>query len=244
MGYVLRMANHTLLDFPTATLSETFFWTAVPPDEDAAPALEASESMLSEEERARAHRFHFFADRSAYITAHALLRRALSEIYEEISPGAWNFENTPIGKPFLPLEAGFPRLHFSLTHSRRLVACLVSRDGVCGIDVEQIGRVSDPLFLSRSRFSEVETGDLAALSGRRRDAYFTELWCLKEAYLKAKGVGLTVPLSDVYFRFEPGEATPSTFCPLAGDAAADWCFRLMRPNDTHVLAAAVCLRGA
>ena len=244
MGYVSRMANRILLDFPAATLSETFFWTAVPPDEDGTPELEPSESLLSAEERARAHRFHFFADRSAYITAHALLRRALSEIHREISPGAWTFENTPIGKPFLPAEVGLSRLHFSLTHSRKLVACLVSREGICGIDVEQIGRVSDPLLISKSRFSEVETRDLAALSGRRRDTYFTELWCLKEAYLKAKGVGLTVPLSDFHFRFEPGEAAPSTFRPLLGDAAADWCFRLMRPNDTHVLAAAICLRNA
>ncbi len=222
-------------------MARTYYWTAVPPAETDNFDLIRLESLLSDAEKSRAHRFRFFEDYSAYITAHALLRTSLTQWDPKVAPRQWRFTQKPGGKPVLFAETFDPGIHFSLSHCRTLVACMLSMDGACGIDVERIGRVADCLHLADSIFSDTEVDDLRALDGTDRDEYFTALWCLKEAYLKAKGVGLTVPLDNFYFRCARGGRAPTVFSPPPGDNAEAWRFCIFDPCETHKLAAAVRL---
>ena len=204
-------------------------------------AVDEALVILSAEERARAARFRFAEDRASYVTAHALLRRTLSEIAPLTAPNEWAFSATPEGRPFIAGPARGTNRNVSLSHARGRVGVLVSTAGRCGVDVERVGRVADPLGLAASVFSKTEVSDLFALSGTARDEHFCALWCLKEAYLKAEGVGLGAPLDNFCFRLDTLTGTPAEVRLPPGVSEASWAFRLYRPGSAHFLAAALRL---
>src|SRR2546421_10271518 len=96
-------------------------------------AIARAHDLLDQEERARAARFHFEQDRSMYIGAHALLRRALSR-HAAVHPSAWRFEPEQHGRP--RIVAPSTSLYFSLSHTRGLAACAIGVDLELGLDVE------------------------------------------------------------------------------------------------------------
>ena len=101
--------------------------------------VERSAALLDTQELQKLQRFVAAEDRRDYAAAHALLRRLLSTIAPDTAPAAWRFERTARGKPDLPgTQAGTPPLRFSLSHTRGLVACVVSRSGDVGVDAETV----------------------------------------------------------------------------------------------------------
>src|SRR3954469_22201803 len=117
--------------------------------------------VLSAAERERAHRFVFDRDRSTFVIAHALLRRALSE-YEDVPPRAWTFVDAPEGKPVLAAEYSATNLRFNLTHTAGLVACVVARGRDVGIDAESLDRATDGAEIATRYFSPREVMRLEA----------------------------------------------------------------------------------
>ncbi len=221
-----------------------FVWLEDPPPnrpEDAVPL--PAEATLSDEESSRAGRFYFRADYLAYVTAHALLRRALSH-YGELAPKQWEFETGSHGRPRLPTIQNHSGMSFSLSHTRTLVGCAVSFDGCIGVDIETIGRIQDPLRLARANFASEEVHHIEAVSGKARDERFTAIWCLKEAYVKAIGLGLSIPLDSFWFR--PGSQLDGVvdFYSLHEGGDAPWRFWLLRPSETHFAAVALLAGGA
>jgi 4'-phosphopantetheinyl transferase len=182
--------------------------------------VEAARATLSAEERVRADRFIFAKDRHEYTLAHDLLRRCLS-MYRHVEPSAWEFETAPDGKPFLP---GDRSLAFNLSHTRGLVACAIGTGMPVGVDAEGATRVSDAGAIAERYFSLSEVASL----GRRRDAAhklrFLELWTLKEAFIKAVGVGLSQPLDSMSFALDDEGAI--AFEPPPGFAASEWHFAM------------------
>jgi len=142
---------------------------------------------LSSEELARCARLRRAADRQHFLLAHALLRHSLSR-YTGRAPGAWRFEGGPHGRPELVEEPHAQALRFNLSHTRGLVACIVSYQSECGIDVEHLGRRLDPLRLARRFFAAGEVASLEAATTPNQSRLFYQLWTLKEAYLKARGL--------------------------------------------------------
>src|SRR6187431_535260 len=131
-------------------------WIAAPEAFRDAAELDLYRSWLSDEERARADRYLDAADRHLFLIAHALLRSTLSR-YGDRRPEEWRFATGEHGRPGIADEmAGTGRVGFSLSHTRGLVACLVSEEIDCGVDVEGIGRVADPHALARRYFSPRE----------------------------------------------------------------------------------------
>lgn len=189
-------------------------WLA--PDE-AGDRIEAWLPLLSEEERARAARFHVGADRAAYVAAHALLRVLLAGCGVPHP----RFEAGPWGRPELVGRPG--GLRFSLTHTRSLVAAAVAAEDDLGLDVEAAGRTVDALGLAGRFFAPAEAAYLSTLSAAAVAPEFLRIWTLKEAFVKAVGLGLALPLD----RFAFG-ATPGAFTCAAelGDPAA-WSFRTL-----------------
>ena len=200
----------------------------------------AFDRVLNEEERARAMRFHFPEDRLSYICAHALTRCAL-EAASGTSARDFNFRIGRHGKPEIDEEPERGRLRFNLSHSRGLVCCAVTRERDVGIDVERISSNTDIDGLARQVFAADEVAYLGRLEGcARRDAFFA-IWTLKEAYTKAVGRGLSLPLDGFSVCLDPlslviGQSLLGD--PEAGNGA-DWHVRLARPIPGYRLAVAV-----
>ena len=212
--------------------TQCHIWTEVPQTEKASVRVKQDEAILSTAELERASRFYFEADYLAYVAAHALVRRCLSR-FVDIPARKWRFDTGPHGRPFIAPKMNPTDIHFNLSHTRTLVACAITLGAPCGIDVETIGRSKDPLGLARANFSENEIRDLEACEGIRRDTHFTALWCLKEAYLKAEGVGLTVPLNRISFELDDPPYRQIQYRLSNGSRHPHWKFELFTPSATH-----------
>ena len=149
-------------------------------------------SQVSAQRREKIARFRAEGAGRLSLGAALLLNRVLAEAG---LPPAGAFAFGPEGKPWLPDRPG---LHFSLSHSGTWVLCALS-DAELGCDVEGPRRF-DPA-LARRFFHPDETAWLLSLPPREQDAAFLRLWTLKESYLKAVGLGLSLPLDA--FRILP-----------------------------------------
>lgn len=193
-------------------------------------------SLLDAGERERAARFLFERHRRQFVAAHALKRLMLSAAAGATGPADWTFEAGAHGKPKLTGKRG---PHFNISHCEGLVACAVSETVEIGVDVERLERPA-PLELAGHYFAAAECTLLSALPQAQRPLGFFRLWTLKEAYIKATGLGLAQTLGDFAFSFEPLRVSFTD--PALGDAAA-WQFRQTTVGpETHVLALA--WRGA
>jgi phosphopantetheine--protein transferase-like protein len=194
--------------------------------------VQAARATLSAGERQRADRFHFSDDCRDYTLAHDLLRRTLST-YRSVEPDGWHFQADAAGKPFL---ADDPRLSFNLSHTRHLVACAIAAGPPVGIDVERAARMLDAGAIARRYFSADESASLARCRDKDHTMRFVELWTLKEAFVKAVGAGLTMPLDSMSFALDEGGIV---FEPPPGYAASEWHFALFEPSGEARLAVAV-----
>jgi 4'-phosphopantetheinyl transferase len=204
-------------------------WTvavdAVP--EELWPSLGA---LLDDSERARAALFFFEQHRRQYVAAHALKRLMLSALWRA-PPWTLTFETAPGGKPRL---GPAPGPYFNLSHCEGLVACAVSPDLELGVDVERVSG-DPPLELVRSHFAPEEERWFSSLPRLARPVAFFRLWTLKEAFIKATGRGLTQPLQDFAFGFDPLHV--SFRDPALGDSRA-WHFEQRVIGGEHLLALA------
>ena len=186
-------------------------------------AVKTSDRYLSIEEQVRRDRLRLEADRHDFSFAHDLLRRTLSN-FADLSPGDW------------------PRLRalsFNLSYTRGCVACAVALNGPLGVDVERIYQSQRLQEIADQYFSEQEAVWLRQCSNELRNVRIIELWTLKEAYLKAIGVGLSGSLADISFRFdEPAQI--EFMAPPANDPH-EWHFALFEPF--HDIRLGIAIRG-
>jgi 4'-phosphopantetheinyl transferase len=179
-------------------------------DQPSRPLLE----LLSTDERSRAERFVFDLDRDRFIVSRATLRRLLARSLGVV-PSSITFQQGQHGKPAL---ATFAELRFNVSHSgdRGLVALAVGRE--VGVDIERVRTSVNPLEIAARFFSPVERAALEALSpADRRDAFFA-CWTRKEAYLKALGLGLSLPLDS--FDVEVRPSVPAALLRTGHDSYA------------------------
>ena len=210
------------------------------PDLASAGHLSAFGRVLNEEESARAGRFHFLEDQRSFICAHALTRCALADI-SGIAARDFDFRIERFGKPELETQPARGRLRFNLSHSRGLVCCAITQERDVGIDVERGARDLDLECLARQVLTEEELAVLAQLKGHvRRDA-FLSIWTVKEAYIKAVGAGLSIPLNSFSVRLDPLSLVigRSLRCDPTAGTDADWNIRLARPRAGYRSAVAV-----
>jgi 4'-phosphopantetheinyl transferase len=149
------------------------------------------EDILSPDEREHAAKFHFDKDRNRYIVSHASLRETLAR-YLRAEPKELKFSVNEYGKPFLPEHD----LGFNLSHSGEYALIAVTRGRNIGVDVEQIRADVEIEKLASRYFSPREVSELMALPPERRIIAFYNCWTRKEAYIKAQGMGLSLPLDS------------------------------------------------
>jgi 4'-phosphopantetheinyl transferase len=224
-------------DLLRSLAEEVHVWLTRPEDVGDSEHVAACRAMLSDDERQRLARLRRERDRQAFLVAHALVRSALSR-YADVPPEAWTFAANHWGRPEIAGPGALPALHFSLSHTSGLTACAVALGCDCGVDVESFDRGGDPLRIARRVLSPKELADLEAQAAEAQRERFLAYWTLKEAYVKARGLGLTHPLREFSFTLT-GDRVRIEFAAPADDVASSWQFASLRPTPRHVLAVAV-----
>jgi 4'-phosphopantetheinyl transferase len=193
---------------------------------------------LSEDERARAERFRFERDRAHFVAARGALRCVLGR-YLGAAPGALRFNYDAYGKPSLAPEFAGGELEFNLSHSHSLALVAVARGRAVGVDVERVrAEVSGPEIAERF-FSPPEFAALRALPAAEQTRAFFDCWTRKEAFVKARGEGLSHPLDEFDVSLAPGE--PAALLSVRNDPreAARWSLRALDAGAGYAAALAV-----
>lgn len=182
-----RAAWESAPDAPTLAPGEIHVWRAglaLP-----AAVMASLSQLLSGDEQARAARFLVVPPRQQYVAARGILRILLSR-YTGVSPQDIRFQYSAYGKPALDAP-GAPPLQFNMAHSHQLAVYAFARQTPVGIDLEYIARDVDIAAITTHFFSAGEAKTMRALAAEQRRPWFFERWTVKEAILKAAGVGLT-----------------------------------------------------
>jgi 4'-phosphopantetheinyl transferase len=198
-------------------------WCAYPGDLLAEEAARECAALLGEDERARAARFRFERHAREYVATQALARAALSH-YSPLPPETWQFPVNAYGKPAAEPECG---LRFNLSNCAGLAVCLVAQGTEVGVDVEPRARAEEIAALAPEVFSRREREQLEALRDAGRLDRAVSLWTLKEAYIKARGLGLSLPLGKFSFVFGGAEGIRLETEPGLDEAPGRWRFCLL-----------------
>jgi len=158
------------------------------------------EAVLAPEERERADRFRFARDRRRYITGRAELRRRLAQRCGA-APGHLQLVVGPQGKPRLGEHDG---VDFNLSHSAGWALLAITTGVTVGIDIEAVQPGIAGSGVAEHFFAPTEVRHLQSLPEHERDQAFVQCWTRKEAYLKGKGGGLSLPLDGFDVSFGPG----------------------------------------
>jgi 4'-phosphopantetheinyl transferase len=167
---------------PSLRANEAHVWRV---DVDPVPTAHRRE-LLDPDERSRADRFRFPADRSRYLAAHIALRDILGR-YLQIDPVHIRYRTNEYGKPFVADQP----VEFSLSHSSDVILIAVTRDRSVGIDVERIRPELDFQPIVDRHFSAREKSELLSVPQSIRYQHFFGMWTRKEAVLKMVGWGLS-----------------------------------------------------
>jgi 4'-phosphopantetheinyl transferase len=206
--------------------------------EEAAPELTALAAVLSDEERERAGRFRFEADRRRAVVAHGALRLILGERLGR-DPAALGFRAGAKGKPELLRAPGDPPLEFNVSHSGDLVLIGVAVGRRIGVDVERVRDGVSIEAIAGRFFAPEEAAAIRAAPAAERAKAFSTWWTAKEAYLKALGQGLSGGLGSFTvipgahgWDLRRGESAKS-------EAPVAWTIRSLELRDGYAAAVAV-----
>jgi len=217
---------------------EVHVWLTTPESAADPDLLAAYAGWMNPEESARQARFLFDRHRHQFLVARALVRSTLSR-YAAVDRRDWRFTNNQWGRPDIDPAHGLGDLHFNLSHTDGLIAVAVARSGPeLGVDVEDTWRRSHTDQIAEHFFAPAEVTALRNLPAERQHARFFELWTLKEAYIKARGMGLAISLHHFAYALEDGGITLSIDATL-GDTPEGWQLLLHSPTERHKLALAV-----
>lgn len=203
-------------------LAEVDVWCA--PLDVSPPVATRLARPLTPEERARAQRFRNGADQRRFTVARGVLR-ALIASYVGLPASALRLSAGRHGKPRLvppTVDAPHPDLTFNVSHSGELALYAIARGREVGIDLERMDATTDIEALARRFFSDAERSAFDSVEDERRTAAFYRVWTAKEAYLKARGLGLSLPLGAFDVALRSGEPTRLMAGGVTGRARSRW----------------------
>jgi 4'-phosphopantetheinyl transferase len=189
--------------------------------------LQRFDETLAPEEKARADRFIFRHDRNRYVAARGALRELLGR-YLDRSPAVIEFDYTPQGKPSLRAALNERSIQFNVSHSRGLALLTFALGRNLGIDVEFIRPEFPADEVAQRYFSRKEVMELRTLPPALRSEGFYLCWTRKEAYMKATGEGLHVPLESFSVSLTPG--LPER---LESADSGRWSMRSLYPDPLY-----------
>jgi len=207
-----------------------------------APFLQSLEgaylSLLNSEERKKFASFEVSCKKKEYWASRILIRSVLSR-YLPVTFGSLKFEENSFGRPEISLPNLNPPLNFNISHCNGLLVCAVALDCELGIDVEDTKEFEDVTGIAKRYFSPAEVSDLRKCDVGNKTKRFYEYWTLKEAYIKARGKGLTIPLRDFTFELTSWGTINFSTNPSLDDNPTGWQFSLHKPMENHQMALAV-----
>jgi len=213
-------------------------WFTFPDEISDERLLSRYEQLLTDEERTQWRRFYFARHRHQYLVTRALVRSTLS-CYADVSPPDWRFSRNAYGKPeIMPGLTELP-IRFNLSHTDGLVLCGVVLRHDLGVDVEYRERKNAALNIAEHYFSAREIDDLLKLPAGEQKSRFFDYWTLKEAYIKARGMGLSLPLDQFSFHLDGNRPPGISFDDRFADDPRHWQFWRIKASEQHVAAVAV-----
>ncbi len=205
--------------------------------DDYATSLGAYATLLDDGERTRADRYAFDRDRRHFVITRALLRMTLAEALGR-APADLRFDFGPQDKPFLARPRAGSALQFNVSHAGDVAVIATAWHHLVGVDVERVRADIAFATVAERLFSPRERAELADVASASRVRAFFNIWTRKEAYIKAHGLGLSMPLDsfDVAVAPSASEALVATR-PDPGDAAR-WSVRPLSAPPGYVAAVA------
>ncbi|HEX9840754.1 MAG TPA: 4'-phosphopantetheinyl transferase superfamily protein [Anaerolineales bacterium] len=201
-------------------------------------SLKTLEATLSVDEIQRADRFHFQGDKDRFIAAHGCLRDILAR-YHHWEPGQLNFSTNDHGKPALSINSSERKMDFNLSHSNDYALVAVTWEHKVGIDLERIRQGISAQVIARQYFSRSEFAELLALPSEQREIGFFNCWTRKEAYIKAQGLGLSLPLDSFDVSVGPNEPVILRATRPDPQEAAHWVLLSLEVSPDYAAALAV-----
>ena len=199
--------------------------------------IAAAKGVVAADEWARYQRFVFPEGRRQFLATRVLIRSVLSR-YAAVDPAAWRFTTNAYGRPELAGSGVDPALRFNLSNTEGVVVCVVSAHHDVGVDVETLDR-RPMLDVADRYFSRLEVAALRALPAEEQPDRFLEYWTLKESYIKARGMGLAIPLAQFSFDLADPTRIRVMLDPNLGDDHDTWQFERPALSPRHIVAVAL-----
>jgi 4'-phosphopantetheinyl transferase len=234
------MNNWTVpLRHPELASDEVHVWRARldRPDEE----VRALERTLAPDERARAMRYRFLKDRVHFTVARGILRTLLGR-YLLRQPSELQFRSNQYGKPLLEESDGENAPTFNVSHSHGMALFAFARGREVGIDIEYMLPDRAEMAIARRFFSPYEVAALQAVPASQQTQAFFSCWTRKEAYVKTRGLGLSLDLNLFDVSLAPGEPAALLNIREPGQRLTDWALWNLEPGDGY--AAALAVKGA
>lgn len=223
-GAILKLAENEVHLWRTEVASV--------PDE----LIEIYYDLLLPAERERNQRYRFDRDRRCDSVTRLLARTVLSN-YADIESSAWWFIKGEHGKPEIGNDQ--VKLRFNLSHTSQHVVCAVTRSMHVGVDIEHTQRKNKVLDIAGHYFSRQEIIDLFELPVAQQPDRFFDYWTLKEAYMKARGEGISLGLGNFSFDLSDNQNIRISFSQKIEDEPEAWRFWLFNHCSEHRTALAI-----
>jgi len=218
--------------------AEIHLWLAFCDGNDDKGLHSAYRELLSKAEREQETRFYFANDRRRYLLTRALVRTVLSR-YFLISPKEWAFSKNAYGRPeVVNVEANEAGVSFNISHTHGLIILAVAKRRALGVDIVNLQSREASMDVAARYFAPAEVEVLSSTARDRQHYRFFEYWSFKEAYVKARGMGLSVPLDKFSFYYPQDCTVEMKIDRELGDDAGRWQFWQFCPAPEYL--AAVC----
>lgn len=196
-------------------------------------------AWLTETELKRFQRYQFDKHRKQLLLGRVLMRVALSSYDGSIAPAAWEFTQNQYGKPAISEAQSSAALYFNLSHSAERIVLAVSRFPNIGIDIECARKPRRIEAIAQRYFSGQEAAEMLSLPEDQQQSRFYDLWTLKEAYIKACGMGLAIPLQHFSYGFPGDDGLTVEFDVQRNDDEGAWrLWQLSAGSDFKLAVAA------
>ncbi len=224
------------------TPAEIHLWLAFY-DEIADESLHAAyRELLDAAEKEQEPRFYFGRDRRRYLVTRALVRTVLAR-YLSIDPRECIFSTNAYGRPdIVNAQAAEASLSFNISHTHSLIVLGVTRGRALGVDVENVRAREASLAVADRYFAPQEVAALTAAPPHQQQYRFFEYWTFKESYIKARGMGLSLPLDKFSFQYPDDHTVEIAIHPELADDPARWQFWQFRPASEYLVA--ICAERA
>lgn len=219
--------------------NQIHLWIVADADIQDAALLQRYSQWLSPTEQEQWKRFRFAVNQHQYLVTRALVRSVLSSYVPTYGEADWEFVFNQYGRPEIAHHMNKEaQLQFNVSHTSGLIVMVVCREGEIGVDIEKTTRRGETVSLAERYFSRQECSQLNELSKAHQRERFFDLWTLKESYIKARGLGLAIPLDSFSFEFVEPAKLQFDVQAKSSDRANNWQFWQVSAPSGYKLAVA------